>query len=140
MSVELNRVESGGDGAVEEVVVGIDEDADALDMRRNPTGQRRRLIGREVARTRREEDETEMARPGGDGGIDRLGRRQAANLDLCHRLAAIAAAAAAGSGAAVIGRPMTSIDAPAASACRGDMARFWSPASLPSGRTPGTTK
>jgi hypothetical protein len=39
----------------------------------------------------------------------------------------------------VIGRPITSMDAPAASASAGVMTRFWSPTSLPAGRMPGTT-
>ncbi len=51
----------------------------------------------------------------------------------------MAAAAAAGSAAAVIGRPMTSQSAPAAIASRGVRVRAWSPASDPAGRMPGTT-
>ena len=51
--------------------------------------------------------------------------------------AAIAAAAAPGSGARVMGRPITSRSAPASSASSGVATRAWSFASLPAGRTPG---
>ena len=51
-----------------------------------------------------------------------------------------AAKAAAGSLAPVIGRPMTSIDAPSSNAWRGVTTRFWSDTSAPAGRTPGMTK
>jgi tartronate-semialdehyde synthase len=51
----------------------------------------------------------------------------------------MAAAAAAGSGAAVMGRPRTIQSAPAATASAGVAVRAWSSATLPAGRTPGTT-
>src|ERR1700733_7437877 len=51
----------------------------------------------------------------------------------------MACAAAFGSGAAVMGRPITSMLAPAASANCGVAMRFWSPASEPAGRMPGVT-
>ena len=50
--------------------------------------------------------------------------------------AAMAAAAAPGSGARVMGRPITSRSAPASSASSGVATRAWSCASLPVGRTP----
>jgi len=81
-----------------------------------------------------------VASPRADRRVERLGRRQPADLDVSHRLARIACAAAAGSFAAVIGRPMTSIEAPDASAACGVPLRFWSPDSAPAGRMPGTTK
>jgi len=53
--------------------------------------------------------------------------------------AAIRSAAARGFGAAVMGRPMTSQFAPAASASRGDNVRFWSSAFSAPVRMPGVT-
>src|SRR5690606_34888045 len=49
--------------------------------------------------------------------------------------ARMAPAAAAGSGAAVMGRPTTRCEAPAASAWAGVITRFWSPRAPPAGRT-----
>src|SRR5690606_33034494 len=57
-----------------------------------------------------------------------------------YRVASIARAAAAGSSARLMGRPITSTLAPESRACRGVTTRFWSPAALPAGRSPGTTK
>ena len=54
--------------------------------------------------------------------------------------ATIARAAAAGSGAPVIGRPTTRRSAPARIASPGVATRLWSPAASPRGRTPGTTR
>ncbi len=51
----------------------------------------------------------------------------------------MARAAAAGSGAARIGRAITRWSAPAASASAGVAMRFWSWAAAPAGRTPGVT-
>src|SRR5579862_546927 len=51
--------------------------------------------------------------------------------------AAMAAAAAPGSGARVIGRPITRRSAPASMASSGVATRAWSWASVPAGRTPG---
>src|SRR5262245_24476050 len=51
----------------------------------------------------------------------------------------IASAAAAGSAAPVIGRPTTTQSAPARMAAVGVAIRAWSPASEPTGRTPGVT-
>ncbi len=49
----------------------------------------------------------------------------------------MAAAAAPGSGALVMGRPMTSKSAPARSASSGVAVRAWSCAAAPGGRIPG---
>src|SRR5215468_655209 len=54
--------------------------------------------------------------------------------------AAIAAAAAPGSGALVMGRPMTRRSAPARSASSGVAVRAWSCAAAPAGRTPGVIR
>ena len=51
--------------------------------------------------------------------------------------AAMAAAAAPGSGAPVMGRPMTRRSAPSRSASSGVATRAWSLRSAPAGRTPG---
>src|SRR5262249_22190110 len=48
-------------------------------------------------------------------------------------------AAAAGSGAALIGRPITRKSAPSRAASPGVITRFWSPSSAAAGRIPGTT-
>ncbi len=56
------------------------------------------------------------------------------------KLPAISAIARAGSAVSVIGRPMTSTEAPPSIAWRGVTTRFWSAASVPAGRMPGTTK
>ena len=53
--------------------------------------------------------------------------------------AQMASKAATGSSAPVIGRPMTSLDAPASIAAAGVAMRYWSPTSAPAGRTPGVT-
>ena len=59
--------------------------------------------------------------------------------DLRAISARIARAAAAGSGAAMTGRPTTMKSAPAARAAAGVAVRFWSSGVAPSGRTPGVT-
>src|SRR3546814_12471841 len=61
---------------VEQRVVGIDEHADFRDMARHLSGERRRLIGRDVARARREENEADMACPARARGGERFRRRQ----------------------------------------------------------------
>src|SRR5215831_2013936 len=53
--------------------------------------------------------------------------------------AKICRATSRGSTAWRMGRPTTTASAPKAKACSGVFTRFWSPKSLPAGRTPGVT-
>ena len=78
--MELHRLDAGGERRREQRFVGIDEHADRADMRRHAPDQRLRLVEAEIARRGREEHEADMARPAGNGGIERLGRGQAADL------------------------------------------------------------
>ena len=123
-NVERHRRQHGGDL----VEARFDEEADA---RRTPgaaRADRRRLRGRHEAGRGREEDEAQVIGPGIGRDAEGLGAVDAADFDAqggghqaarLSRSAAMAAAAAAGSGAPVIGRPITSQSAPAAIASRG---------------------
>src|SRR5260370_39045193 len=87
--------------------------------------ERARQRRRHVARARRIEDESDEARAVARRGGDTLGGGKATDLDRdAHRNSAAGPrAAAAGSGASVVGRAITRESAPASRAGRGPTAR-----------------
>src|SRR5205085_1098453 len=74
----------------------------------------------------------------GDSATDATKPAHSATSSL--KLAEISRVARTGFGAPVIGRPITSTEAPPSNASRGVTTLFWSATAAPAGRTPGTTR
>ena len=90
--------------------------------------------------TRRRIDQRHALGVAGRSGAGRKRREHREGEGSSHNVSSMAFAAASGSSALEIGRPMTSTLAPSSRAWRGVTTRFWSPTALPAGRKPGTTK
>ena len=126
LAMQLQQVETdAAQYLVEQPVVGIDEQSDALDPLRHLVKQLGGLIGAHRTRALGEDHADEVG-----AAFHRRGHRawivQPADLDLdfAHRSSAtMARAAVAGLAAPVIGRPMTSTSAPAAKASLGVITR-----------------
>jgi len=73
----------GSAGSVDNFRRFVDEEADDIDKRRNPSDQFCRPLRRDIAWTGRIEDEADRVSPRRHRGIDILVAGQAANLDPC---------------------------------------------------------
>ena len=109
--MELQQVERRGrQHGIDRRIVGVDEEPDAGDAGGHRLAQFGDARGGDVARAPGIEDEAEEGGAAGNGGRDAGGLGEAADFDGDAQRAIsarMAPAAAAGSGEAVIGRPMT---------------------------------
>ena len=81
--VQLENIELPGfERLVDQRIAWIDENPDPANMVRNPNGELAGTLETDIAGTRREEHEADMARPALDCGIDRFGRCEPAYLGL----------------------------------------------------------
>ena len=126
MAVQLHgRQPTGRNRFLQKPVLRIDKNPDPTDMIRHRGRQSRHLFQADMARAFGKKDKADMACAGFYRRIHCLFRTETTNFDRAHdKEAAISAAARAGSGAEVIGRPMTKMLAPAANASLGVMMRF----------------
>ncbi len=83
LAVKLDHIQPArADDRIEQRVVRIDEDADALHLRRDKMRECLGLAERDVARAFGKEIEADMARATLHGGVNGFRRREAADLDV----------------------------------------------------------